>query len=335
MKKQLFLLFTLTYVLGIHSQDIPPSFSLDEAIEWGMEYNRTLQRASLELQKAHKEKWRTISIGFPQINANLMYQNNIEQPVSLVPAQFFGGNVGEFAELTFGTQQTAMGNIELSQLLFDGTYIIGVQGIRHYIETAENVLEKTQLEVKKAIKTSYVNVLVARESLKVLEKNASALSKNIEEAHQLYRNGFIEQETVEQLRLTLANLNTQIRFAEKSAELADNVFKLLLGIDIVENTPLSETLEEIATRHSLEDTETSTYNNNIDIRLAENNVTQETFLYRLEKAKGLPSLKAFINGNYMGNSNEFTFTQSDQKWFGSSAFGLSVKIPIFSSLTAY
>ena len=50
MKKQLFLLFTLTYVLGIHSQDIPPSFSLDEAIEWGMEYNRTLQRASLELQ---------------------------------------------------------------------------------------------------------------------------------------------------------------------------------------------------------------------------------------------------------------------------------------------
>ena len=66
----------------------PETFTLQEAIDWGMEYNRTLQSASMEYQKAHKEKWKTISIGFPQINANLQYQNNLEQPVSLIPAQF-------------------------------------------------------------------------------------------------------------------------------------------------------------------------------------------------------------------------------------------------------
>ena len=330
MKKKLLYIFFLAGLIGF-AQDTPASFSLNEAVEWGMNYNRTLKRATIEVQKAHKEKWKTLSIGFPQINANLIYQNNIEQPVSLIPAQFFGGQAGEFAEVIFGTKQTAMGTVELNQLIFDGTYVVGVQGIRHFIETAENVLEKTQIEVKKAIVTSYVNALVARESLAVLKKNALALEKNIEEAHQLYKNGFTEEETVEQLRLTLSSLNSQIRYLSKSTDLANNVFKLLLGIELTENPSFSNSLEELATLHLLEEDPTASYENNIDIRLAENEVTTEGFLYRLERAKGLPSFSAFLNGSYMGNNDEFDFTNSSQKWFGSSAFGFKLKVPIFSS----
>jgi len=323
-------IFFLAGLIGF-AQDTPASFSLNEAVEWGMNYNRTLKRATIEVQKAHKEKWKTLSIGFPQINANLIYQNNIEQPVSLIPAQFFGGQAGEFAEVIFGTKQTAIGTVELNQLIFDGTYVVGVQGIRHFIETAENVLEKTQIEVKKAIVTSYVNALVARESLAVLKKNAHALEKNIEEAHQLYKNGFTEEETVEQLRLTLSSLNSQIRYLSKSTDLANNVFKLLLGIELTENFDFSNSLEELATLHLLEEDPTASYENNIDIRLAENELTSEGFLYRLERAKGLPSFSAFLNGSYMGNNDEFDFTNSSQKWFGSSAFGFKLRVPIFSS----
>lgn len=330
MKKKLLYIFFLAGLIGF-AQDTPASFSLNEAVEWGMNYNRTLKRATIEVQKAHKEKWKTLSIGFPQINANLIYQNNIEQPVSLIPAQFFGGQAGEFAEVIFGTKQTAMGTVELNQLIFDGTYVVGVQGIRHFIETAENVLEKTQIEVKKAIVTSYVNALVARESLAVLKKNALALEKNIEEAHQLYKNGFTEEESVEQLRLTLSSLNSQIRYLSKSTDLANNVFKLLLGIELTENPSFSNSLEELATLHLLEEDPSASYENNIDIRLAENEVTTEGFLYRLERAKGLPSFSAFLNGSYMGNNDEFDFTNSSQKWFGSSAFGFKLKVPIFSS----
>ena len=331
MNKNLLYVFLLTGLLG-SAQDLPTAFSLSEAVEWGMNYNRTLKRATIEVQKAHKEKWKTLSIGFPQIQANLAYQNNIEQPVSLIPAQFFGGEVGEFAEVVFGTQQTATGMVELNQLIFDGTYVVGVQGIRHFIETAENVLEKTQIEVKKAIITSYVNAQVARESLAVLEKNAIALGKNIEEAHQLFKNGFAEEETVEQLRLTLSSLNSQIRYARKSVDLAENVFKLLLGIEITEQPQLSNSLEELTALHLLEEKPSSSYDNNIDIRLAENEVTTNGFLYRLERAKALPSFSAFLNGSYMGNNEEFAFTESTQKWFGAAAFGFRMRIPVFSSL---
>ena len=332
MKRKLFITYFIVAAFYTKAQDIPESFTLQEAIDWGMEYNRTLQSASMEYQKAHKEKWKTISIGFPQINANLQYQNNIEQPVSLIPAQFFGGNEGEFAEVVFGTKQTATGMVELNQLLFDGTYVVGVQGIRHYIETAANVLEKTQLEIKKAIITAYVNVQVAHENLKILNKNIVALENNLRETQALLSNGFVEEESVEQLRLTLSSLKIQVNYTNKTVALVENVLNLLLGIDISKKIDLTETLEILATKEILEDKSTDDYSNNIDIRLAENNVTSESLLYRLERAKALPSFSAFINGMYMGNSDTFTFTQSNQKWFGSSAFGLRVRVPIFSSL---
>ena len=332
MKRKLFITYFIVAAFYTKAQDIPETFTLQEAIDWGMEYNRTLQSASMEYQKAHKEKWKTISIGFPQINANLQYQNNLEQPVSLIPAQFFGGNEGEFAEVVFGTKQTATGMVELNQLLFDGTYVVGVQGIRHYIETAANVLEKNQLEIKKAIITAYVNVQVAHENLKILNKNIVALENNLRETQALLSNGFVEEESVEQLRLTLSSLKVQINYTHKTVALVENVLNLLLGIDISKKIKLTETLEILVTKEILEDKNTDDYSNNIDLRLAENNVTSESLLYRLERAKALPSFSAFLNGMYMGNSDTFTFTQSNQKWFGSSAFGLRVRVPIFSSL---
>ena len=120
--------------------------------------------------------------------------------------------------------------VELNQLLFDGTYVVGVQGIRHYIETAANVLEKNQLEIKKAIITAYVNVQVAHENLKILNKNIVALENNLRETQALLSNGFVEEESVEQLRLTLSSLKVQINYTHKTVALVENVLNLLLGM---------------------------------------------------------------------------------------------------------
>ena len=89
-KKRITIFFLLIHFY-LSCQDIPNSFTLNSAIEWGMDYNKTIQKSNLELQKAYKEKWKTISIGLPQIRANLSYQNFLEQPVSLIPAEFLEG----------------------------------------------------------------------------------------------------------------------------------------------------------------------------------------------------------------------------------------------------
>ena len=145
MKKTLLYLLLSWGTTTLSAQETPEAISLQEAVEWGMQHNLTLQNADREFQKAHKKKWETLSIGFPQIRANLNYQNNIELPVSLIPAEIFGGPVGEFSEITFGTKQSAVGSVELNQLLFDGSYVVGVIGIKHFIEVAENFLEKNTI----------------------------------------------------------------------------------------------------------------------------------------------------------------------------------------------
>jgi outer membrane protein TolC len=87
-----------------------------------------------------------------------------------------------------------------------------------------------------------------------------------------------------------------------------------------------------ASLFSLQISKDISLSNNVDIKMAENNLLSETLLYKYERSKSLPRLSAFLNGNYTGNSETFSFTQSNQKWFGAALFGINLQVPIFSSL---
>ena len=330
-------LMILSMLLGIQSifgQTLPEAVSLEEALAYGEQNNRAVQNASMDIKKAYKDQWSTIATGLPQISASADYQNFLELPTSLIPAQFFGGNEGEFAEVQFGTQQTMNAGVLVQQLLFDGSYIVGLEASKVFLTISQNIFEKTLLEVRKNIVSTYSSVLLVRENIKFLENNKSSLIKNLEELDQLFRNGFEEEESVEQLRLTLSGVETQLRYAKNLERITLSMLKLLIGFPTQSPLLLSDTLEKM-TNESLfnmalrEDIDLS---NNLDIKIAENNLLSENLLYKYERSKSLPRLSAFLNGNYTGNSESFSFLQSDQKWFGASLFGINLQIPLFSSL---
>lgn len=331
------ILFALSFFLGLQSvfaQTLPDSVSLEEAVAFGEQNNRTIQNANLEVQKAYKQKWSAIAIGLPQISANANYQNFIELPTSLIPAQFFGGNEGDFAEVQFGTPQTMDAGVTVQQLIFDGSYLVGLEASRVFLAISENILEKTQLEIRKNIVNTYSSVLLARENIQFLENNNKNLTNTLEELNQLFRNGFEEEESVEQLRLTLSGVETQLRYAKNLERITLNMLKLLIGFPTQSPLLLSDTLEKLtdASLFSLQISEDISLSNNVDIKMAENNLLSETLLYKYERSKSLPRLSAFLNGNYTGNSETFSFTQSNQKWFGAALFGINLQVPIFSSL---
>ena len=318
---------------ALQAQDFPEAVTLEEAIEFGLENNRNIINATLEVQKAYKEKWSTIAIGLPQISASADYQNFIELPTSLIPAQFFGGNEGEFAEVQFGTPQTMTAGVTLNQLIFDGSYLIGLEATKVYLNISENVLEKTILEIRKSIINSYFSVLLVRANIGFLEKNRDNLNSNLTELIQLFKNGFDEEQSVEQLRLTLSSVESQLRYAQNMERTTLNMLKLLLGFPTASPLFLSDSLEILTTPDLFQiSDENFKTENNIDIKIAENNLLSESLLYRYERSKSLPRISAFLNGNYTGNSESFTFTNVDQKWFGASLFGVQLQVPIFSSL---
>jgi outer membrane protein TolC len=317
----------------LHAQNLPESVSLEEAVAYGLENNRSVINANLEVQKAYKEKWKTIAIGLPQITAEADYQNFIELPTSLIPAQFFGGKEGEFAEVQFGTPQTMRAGVTLNQLIFDGSYLVGLESIKVYLNISENLLEKTVLEIRKNIINSYFSVLLTRENILFLEKNRANLKTNLEELTQLFRNGFEEEESVEQLRLTLSSVETQLRYAQNVERITLDMLKLLMGFPTQSPLFLKDELDTLTTASLFEfPTETAPkIENNIDVKIAQNNFASEGLLYKLERSKNMPRLSAFLNGNYTGNRETFSFTEANQKWFGASMLGVKLQVPIFSS----
>jgi len=335
MTTNLKLLFLLTlnfyFVVG---QELPEQVSLEQAVAFGKDNNRQILNANREVQRAYKERWSTIAIGLPQVRANASYQNFIELPTSLIPAQFFGGKEGEFAEVQFGTPQTVVAGVTLDQLIFDGSYLVGLEATKVYLAISENILEKTMLEIRKSIISTYSSILLVQENIKFLKKNRNSLEANLNEVRELFRNGFEEEESVEQLRLTLSGIETQLRYAQNTEKITFNMLKLLMGYPTTTPLTLTDTLETLTTEGLFEEKFDTNPNlsGNIDIKIATNNLKSESLLFKFEKSKNLPRLSAFINGNYTGNSETFSFTESQQKWFGASLFGINLNVPVFSSL---
>ena len=310
------------------------AFTLENAIDYALENNRLSKNATSDLEIANAKKWETIATGLPQINAFIDYNNNLKQPVSLVPAEFFGGNPGEFAELSFGTKQTIDGSVMLTQLLFDGSYMIGLASIKLYMDIAEKAKIKTDQEVKKATISAYGNALISQERVKILNKNLKNVKSNLDEIKKIYQNGFTELENVEQLTISYKSLKNSLDYATKIEKTTLNLFKLIIGYDIEKEITLLDNLSGLTLKSFdlNESSENFEIEKNIDYQLSLNNKKSQQTLFRLEQAKALPTLRAFLKGGYDGNNESFRFFKPNQKWYGYSFVGVTMSVPIFSSL---
>ena len=332
MKKFLLIMFLFSYGFEICAQS--NAFSLEEAVQYAMQNNAISKNASNDLEIAQAKKWETIATGLPQISAFIDYANNIKQPISLVPAEFFGGNKGEFAEISFGTKQTFDGTATLNQLLFDGSYIVGLSSIKLYLEIADNAKKKTDLEVKRNVISAYGNVLVSHERVKFLKENLENVEGNLKEITKVYENGMTELENVEQLTITYSNLKNSLDYAVKLGNTSENILKMVIGLPLENEIILSDNLSGLTLKKidmGLIDKPIS-INQNIDYIIANNEKKSQETLLRLEKSRALPTISAYVQGTYKGNSDSFDFLDSNQKWYGSSVAGVTMSIPVFSSL---
>jgi outer membrane protein TolC len=324
----------LLFSFSVFSQNETLFFSLDEAIDYAHANNKMALDSQSDIRMAELQKWETTATGLPQINADISYNNWIEQQISLIPAEFFGGMPGDFIEVAFGTQQTVNGTVTLKQKLFDGSYLVALQASKVYLEISKNAKEKTLSELRKVVTNAYGSILLAEENILILDANIEVLEKNIEELQKVYENGLTEVENIEQLQLTRAGLVSARNYNAVLKNLAYEMFNLTLGLNIDTPVNLTDRMEDLVVKVLLYPTETSngSLENNIDFKIALNNMRSNALLFKLEKSKALPTINAFINGGYAGNNNRFNFLDRTQKWFGASLFGVNMSIPMFSSL---
>jgi len=328
-----FILFLLI-TTSVFSQPEMSRFSLKEAVDFALQNNSLSKNAARDVEIAKLQKWETTSTGLPQIKAGITYNNWLKQQISLIPAEFFGGSPGQFAEIAFGTKQTMNGTVTISQKIFDGSYLVGLQAAKVYLEISENAKEKTEIELRKMVAYAYGNVLLSEENLKIVNSNIKLLEKNVQDLTKVYENGLVEQESVQQIQLTLASLKSNQSYVKRLKKIAYQIFNNALGLDLDAAVELTDSLNQlIAMYTSLTPLESILeVENVVDYKIAFNDLKGKELLLKLEKSKALPTLDVFLNGGYSGNSETFTFLDNSQDWFGSSLFGVSMDIPIFSSL---
>ncbi len=325
--------FTLLSIVGFAQQKQTYNLTLEESINIALDSNYTAINARRDIAKAIKLKWETTAMGLPQINAEVSYQNNLKQPVTLISSDLTGGEPGSFTPVIFGTKQSATALATLTQLIFDGSYLVGLQAAKTFLDFSENAEEKTQLEVRKGVINAYGSVLLSKELVSIFELNKKNLEKNLFETQKQYENGFTEEESVEQLEITLLNIETKLKNSQRTLLIAKQMFNLSLGLDIESKVSLKDSLDDLTQENINLGFLDITINieENIDYKIAYNLTEQRSLELKLEKSRALPVLSAFLNYGTQAYSDSFTFLNSDKIWYQSSVLGLSMNIPIISS----
>ncbi len=328
----IFLLVILPFA-GFSQQDSIINLTVEQAMEHAIQYNTDIQNARLDVKIADKKVWETTAIGLPQISATGSYYNNLSLATQLIPAEFFGGEPGEFAEIQFGTKHNFNGTLTASQLIFNGSYLVGLQAAKIYREVSEKNLNKTEIETKSAVSNTYYTILMSEEMLEIVKENYKTFQEIYRQAKASAEVGFMEEIEADKIKITLGSLENSLKSMQRQIDFLYMMFKVQLGVENKKDIILTDNLSKILLEINVDELLKKQFilEENADYQLIK---TQED-LWALDvkryKSEYLPSLSAFYSFQENAMRNDFNPFDGSEKWFESSMLGLQIDIPIFNS----
>ncbi len=341
-QKSYLLLLALMFSLSgfVSAQEEQTSFNLNEAISYAMENSYVLHNTSQDITIAQRKVWETISTGLPQVSGSVDYNINIKTPktpfpVGIIPEEVWPDlGIPADAEglypISFTQKYGANAGITLSQLIFDGSYIVGVGSAQLYLDLAKQAHEKTQIDIKDAVTQAYYMVLISQRNKEVMQENLDNTRDLYKDTKAYFDNGFRESQDVDQLRILVKSAENAVLSSERELSVAKVVLKYAMGydlsLDIELESELNAFVDPLVQKQNSVQLDMA---NHIDYRLAVSNFQVSEKLLRLEKVSYLPSLSGFYSytkTTYGNKANLF-----DESWFPSAIVGFQASIPIFNS----
>lgn len=355
---QLSLFFLLLFgALGAVGQE-QVEMTLAEAQAYAVEHSFAVRYARMDAASAEREVKLITSAGLPHVNGSIEYNNYIDIPTQVAPADAFGfpayltqflGAVSEetgvpinapeqdpnaISEFQFGAPQTMTAGIAASQLIFDGSYFVGLQAAKAYASAQKSAIEKSEDEVKRATAEAYHTVLVSEENLRILENSRGVVSSNLTETEALFENGFVEEQDLDQLKLTLADLDSRINYARKQSEISKDLLKFQIGMPLENQIILKDDIASLTAAPGAAGLLSFGFSldGNAEYETQNRYVELSKLNVKNEKAKSLPRISAFYNYQRNAQRDEFNFLDFDEKWYPIQLWGVQLTVPIFNSL---
>jgi len=328
---KIILAFLLTFpALSVFSQ---LSLTLSEAQDFAVKNSYSVKSSEYDVEIARKKIKENLSLGFPQIDGSVDYTYYIALPTSLIPAEFMGGQPGEFIELQFGVKNNLTAGVTLNQLIFDGRYFIGLEYAKIYEQISVESLEKSTEDIKEMVTRTYYNILVGEEAVKVLDSTLIVLEKTRFETGEMVKEGFAELSAYDQLTLTVSEIRNSINSVRRQNDIGYKLLNFQLGVDLDQKVILTDSLEAMIEKAQVSAVLDQQFNleQHVDYRLITSQEKMKYLSFKNERAAYYPSLNGFLFVQENAQRDQFDFYDIDQPWFITSATGVSMKIPIFSS----
>lgn len=307
------------------------SFSLKQAVDYAITHQVQVKNSQIDLQNASAKISEIKAMGLPQVNGSLALTNNIVLQRVFIPARIFNPAApeGELIAAKFGVENSGFANVTLSQLVFDGTYLLGLKASSVYKDLAVKSLTQSKQQVAENVTKAYYGILVNEKRLGLLNLNVARLDTLLKETRALNKQGFVEKIDVQRLDVQANNLRTELENVVRLQELSISLLKFQMSYPMDEPIRLSETLDQV---------ELSTFNLNLKGEFSYANRIEYSILQTQEnlaeldlksiKAGYLPRLLLNANYGYNAGANAFGDLMTKQ-WFDNSAITVALQIPIF------
>jgi outer membrane protein TolC len=307
------------------------SFTLEEAKDFAVKNNLKAENARLDITSADRRVWETAASGLPQLSASAVYNNNLSLATTLIPD--FLGDPSEKIEVQFGTKHYATAGLSASQLIFSGQYFVGLQTAKLFKEYSQKNLKLTEQQVKESVTQGYYLVLLAENTLSALSGNYENMQTIYAETKELYEAGFAEENDVDQLEISLTDLENSVLSMERQVVSTTNLLKYQMGLDLKKEIVLTEKLDDLVggLNYQLLRENELDVNSNINYQLLSDQERLAMMDLKQKKTDYMPTLSAFFSLDYTAQRDEFNLFSTEEDWFQASAVGLSLNVPIFSS----
>ncbi len=346
--KLMVIVFVLCGIV-VQAQEKQYSYTLKEAQQYALQHNKTLLNAKDDIQAADAQIKETKGAGLPQVNGTMDYMTNFNyefefnigggdvQPPDIDYTKLDAGDLEVLKSLdqmfggggnTIVMEDQANAKVQVSQLLFSGQYWIGVQMAKIRKDIAEKNLSLTELDVRQNVINSYYLILVTQNLLDIIAENEQNLQEVLKHTSDMYSAGLAEQTDVDQIRVSLSQIQNSRKAMERSLQLNYNMLQLSMGIQPGTEITLTDKLDEIVqdiTDKRLADANLELTNNpTYQIMQAQEDIGKKNV--DMQKWAFAPTLNGFYSYTEKLLTTSFDLSPKN-------AAGLNLSIPIFSGFT--
>lgn len=309
------------------------AYSLQQCIDYALENHTSMKNAQLDYESSAEKVKETISIGLPQINGSAAFNDNLKVQSQFVPANAFDPSApaNVVIPLAFGVKYSANASLTATQIIFDGSYFVGLQAARVYKELYEKSITQTKVDLVEKVSKAYYAVLVNEERLSLIQKNQLLIDKLFNDTKAMRDAGFADNVALQRIEVRKNNLDVEISKMESMVAINQALLKFQMGLPQQENISLTDEIEEVIDEVNTLEEVTTNYENRIEYKQLEVQKQLMDLDVKNYKSTALPSLSAF--GTLGANIGSLAFSDVPQfdKWRRFTMVGLNLNVPIFSS----